>query len=129
MNDTWKNLNGGVYLILSYESCGTSDSHGKLSSAFRRLKYLQQRYLCKACWISSLNLKLVLTSPLLRYPCLTVFALRYPRLTVFAMEHGSDISSLQRQTVRAVIKEYLSFPILMSDKDFTHVRHITLKSL
>uniref|UniRef100_A0A0E0I719 Uncharacterized protein n=1 Tax=Oryza nivara TaxID=4536 RepID=A0A0E0I719_ORYNI len=88
MNDTWKNLNGGVYLILSYESCGTSDSHGKLSSAFRRLKYLQQRY---------------------------------PRLTVFAMEHGSDISSLQSQTVRAVIKEYLSFPILMSDKDFTHM--------
>uniref|UniRef100_A0A0E0QE21 NHL repeat-containing protein 2 n=1 Tax=Oryza rufipogon TaxID=4529 RepID=A0A0E0QE21_ORYRU len=87
MNDTWKTLNQGVYLILLYESCGTSDSHGKLSSAFQRLKYLQQRY---------------------------------PRLTVFAMEYGSDISSLQSQTVHTVMKEYFTFPILMSDKDFTH---------
>uniref|UniRef100_A0A0E0EHL0 Thioredoxin-like fold domain-containing protein n=1 Tax=Oryza meridionalis TaxID=40149 RepID=A0A0E0EHL0_9ORYZ len=88
MNDTWKTLNQGVYLILLYESCGTSDSHGKLSSAFQRLKYLQQRY---------------------------------PRLTVFAMEYGSDISSLQSQTVHTVMKEYFTFPILMSDKDFTHI--------
>uniref|UniRef100_A0A0E0LQZ1 NHL repeat-containing protein 2 n=1 Tax=Oryza punctata TaxID=4537 RepID=A0A0E0LQZ1_ORYPU len=88
MNDTWKTLNQGVYLILLYESRGTSDSHVKLSSAFQRLKYLQQRY---------------------------------PRLTVFAMEYGSDISSLQSQTVRTVMKEYFSFPILMSDKDFTHM--------
>uniref|UniRef100_A0A0E0AQI8 Uncharacterized protein n=1 Tax=Oryza glumipatula TaxID=40148 RepID=A0A0E0AQI8_9ORYZ len=88
MNDTWKTLNQAVSLILLYESCGTSDSHGKLSSAFQRLKYLQQRY---------------------------------PRLTVFAMEYGSDISSLQSQTVHTVMKEYFTFPILMSDKDFTHI--------
>ncbi|XP_006659803.3 uncharacterized protein LOC102707513 isoform X2 [Oryza brachyantha] len=89
MNDTWKTLNQGSYLVLLYESCGTLDCQGKLSSAFRRLKYLQQRY---------------------------------PHLTVFAMEHGSGISSLaQSQAILTVMKEYISFPILMSDKDFTNM--------
>uniref|UniRef100_A0A0D9X448 Uncharacterized protein n=1 Tax=Leersia perrieri TaxID=77586 RepID=A0A0D9X448_9ORYZ len=89
MNDTWKTLNQGSYLILLYESCGTSDNHGELMSAFRRLKYLQQRY---------------------------------PRLAVFAMEYGVDITSLaQSQAVHTVMKEYISFPILMSDKDFSNM--------
>ncbi|KAG8086732.1 hypothetical protein GUJ93_ZPchr0010g8051 [Zizania palustris] len=90
MNDTWKTLNQvGIYLILLYQSCGTLYSHGKLSSAFQRLKYLQQRY---------------------------------PHLTVFAMEYGSGINSLaQSQAVRMIMKEYISFPILMSDKDFTNM--------
>ncbi|KAF0914133.1 hypothetical protein E2562_026523 [Oryza meyeriana var. granulata] len=38
------------------------------------------------------------------------------------MEYGSGISSLARSpAVRAVMKEYISFPILMSDKDFTNM--------
>lgn len=75
-------------------------------------------YVRHAGFLAWQNLELVLTPPLLRYP----------RLTVFAMEYGSDISSLQSQTVHTVMKEYFTFPILMSDKDFTHVRHITSKS-
>ncbi|WVZ95198.1 hypothetical protein U9M48_040992 [Paspalum notatum var. saurae] len=48
---------------------------------------------------------------------------RYPRLNVFAVQHGSDISSLaaQSQAVRTIVKEYITFPILMSDKDFSNM--------
>nr|AAL73532.1 hypothetical protein S250_18C08.21 [Sorghum bicolor] len=49
---------------------------------------------------------------------------RYPRLNVFALQHGGDISSLasQSQAFRTIAKEYITFPILMSDKDFSNVR-------
>ncbi|KAM0919369.1 hypothetical protein ACQ4PT_008278 [Festuca glaucescens] len=48
---------------------------------------------------------------------------RYPHLNVFAMQYGSDISSLaaQSQAVRTIMKEYITFPILLSDKDFTNM--------
>ncbi|XP_062196351.1 uncharacterized protein LOC133899377 [Phragmites australis] len=48
---------------------------------------------------------------------------RYPRLNVFAVQHGSDISSLaaQSQAVRTVMNEYITFPILMSDKDISNI--------
>lgn len=45
MNGTWRNLNQeGIYLVLLYQSCGTSNSNSKHPAAFQRLKYLQQRY-------------------------------------------------------------------------------------
>ncbi|CAM0910905.1 unnamed protein product [Alopecurus aequalis] len=48
---------------------------------------------------------------------------RYPHLNVFAMQYGSDISSLaaQSQAVRTIMKEYVTFPIMLSDKDFTNM--------
>ncbi|KAM0876182.1 hypothetical protein ACQ4PT_036287 [Festuca glaucescens] len=48
---------------------------------------------------------------------------RYSHLNVFAMQYGSDISSLaaQSQAVRTIMKEYITFPILLSDKDFTNM--------
>jgi hypothetical protein len=44
------------------------------------------------------------------------------------MQYGSDISSLaaQSQAVRTIMKEYITFPILLSDKDFTNVRQLPL---
>jgi hypothetical protein len=49
---------------------------------------------------------------------------RYPRLNVFAVQHGSNIASLaaQSQAVRTIVTEYIAFPILMLDKDFSNVR-------
>ncbi|OEL18075.1 hypothetical protein BAE44_0020906 [Dichanthelium oligosanthes] len=48
---------------------------------------------------------------------------RFPRLNVFAVQHGIDTSSLaaQSQAVHTIVKEYISFPILMSDKDFSNM--------
>ncbi|CAD6266537.1 unnamed protein product [Miscanthus lutarioriparius] len=48
---------------------------------------------------------------------------RYPRLNVLALQHGGDISSLasQSQAFRTIAKEYITFPILMSDKDFSNM--------
>ncbi|KAF8669869.1 hypothetical protein HU200_051045 [Digitaria exilis] len=46
---------------------------------------------------------------------------RYPRLNVFAVQHGSDITSAQIQAVRAIVTEYIAFPVLMLDKDFSNV--------
>lgn len=48
---------------------------------------------------------------------------RYPHLNVFAMQYGSDISSFaaQSQALRTIMKEYITFPILLSDKDFTNM--------
>ncbi|KAL6659494.1 hypothetical protein ACP70R_003534 [Stipagrostis hirtigluma subsp. patula] len=48
---------------------------------------------------------------------------RYPRLNVLAVYHGSDISFLaaQSQVLRTVMKQYITFPILMSDKDFSNM--------
>ncbi|TKW09129.1 hypothetical protein SEVIR_6G073100v4 [Setaria viridis] len=48
---------------------------------------------------------------------------RYPRLNVFAVQHGSDITSLaaQSQAVHTIATEYIAFPILMIDKDFSNM--------
>ncbi|PNT66591.1 hypothetical protein BRADI_3g14412v3 [Brachypodium distachyon] len=48
---------------------------------------------------------------------------RYPHLNVFALQFGSAASSLaaQSQAVRTIMKEYITFPILLSDKDFTNM--------
>ncbi|KAF8712812.1 hypothetical protein HU200_028584 [Digitaria exilis] len=46
---------------------------------------------------------------------------RYPRLNVFAVQHGSDITSAQSQAVRTIVTEYIAFPVLMLDKDFSNM--------
>ncbi|KAL6857238.1 hypothetical protein ACP4OV_018620 [Aristida adscensionis] len=48
---------------------------------------------------------------------------RYPRLNVFALHHGSDISfsAAQSQALRKVMEDYITFPILMSDRDFSNM--------
>ncbi|KAM3191005.1 hypothetical protein ACQJBY_068769 [Aegilops geniculata] len=90
-NGIWKTFNQeGIYLVLLYQSHETLDGDSKHSSAFRKLKYLHQRY---------------------------------PHLNVFAMQYGSGISSLatQSQAVHTIMEEYITFPILLSDKDFTNM--------
>uniref|UniRef100_A0A8R7R3P5 NHL repeat-containing protein 2 n=1 Tax=Triticum urartu TaxID=4572 RepID=A0A8R7R3P5_TRIUA len=91
VNGIWKTFNQeGMYLVLLYQSHETLDGDCKHSAAFRKLKYLHQRY---------------------------------PHLNVFAMQYGSGISSLatQSQAVRTIMEEYITFPILLSDKDFTNM--------
>uniref|UniRef100_A0A453RZW9 NHL repeat-containing protein 2 n=1 Tax=Aegilops tauschii subsp. strangulata TaxID=200361 RepID=A0A453RZW9_AEGTS len=91
VNGIWKTFNQeGIYLVLLYQSHETLDGDSKHSAAFRKLKYLHQRY---------------------------------PHLNVFAMQYGSGISSLatQSQAVRTIMEEYITFPILLSDKDFTNM--------
>ncbi|CAO2186840.1 unnamed protein product [Urochloa humidicola] len=46
---------------------------------------------------------------------------RYPRLNVFAVQHGSDGTSAESQAVRTIVTEYIAFPILMLDKDFSNM--------
>ncbi|CAO2176582.1 unnamed protein product [Urochloa humidicola] len=46
---------------------------------------------------------------------------RYPRLNVFAVQHGNDITSAESQAVRTLVTEYIAFPILMLDKDFSNM--------
>lgn len=97
VNGIWKTFNQeGIYLVLLYQSHETLGGDCKHSAAFRKLKYLHQRY---------------------------------PHLNVFAMQYGSGISSLatQSQAVRTIMEEYITFPILLSDKDFTNVRQISLQ--
>ncbi|VAI76088.1 unnamed protein product [Triticum turgidum subsp. durum] len=91
VNGIWKTFNQeGMYLVLLYQSHETLDGDCKHSAAFRKLKYLHQRY---------------------------------PHLNVFAMQYGSGISSLatQSQAVRTIMEEYITFPILLSSKDFTNM--------
>lgn len=115
VNGTWRNLNEeGIYLVLLYQSCGTLNSNDKYPIAFGRLKHLQQRYNSQGVhyiWLQS-------------WTFLISAHFRYPRLNVFALQHGGDISSLasQCQAFRTIAKEYITFPILMSDKDFSNVR-------
>ncbi|CAL4996461.1 unnamed protein product [Urochloa decumbens] len=46
---------------------------------------------------------------------------RYPRLNVFAVQHGSDITSAESQAVHTIVTEYIAFPILILDKDFSNM--------
>ncbi|CAL5009896.1 unnamed protein product [Urochloa decumbens] len=46
---------------------------------------------------------------------------RYPRLNVFAVQHGSDITSGESQAVHTIVTEYIAFPILILDKDFSNM--------
>ncbi|CAO2210219.1 unnamed protein product [Urochloa humidicola] len=46
---------------------------------------------------------------------------RYPRLNAFALQHGSDITSAESQAVCTIATEYIAFPILMLDKDFSNM--------
>ncbi|TVU43467.1 hypothetical protein EJB05_09942 [Eragrostis curvula] len=48
---------------------------------------------------------------------------RYPRLNALAVQHGSDTSPLDAeiQAVHTVMNEFITFPILKTDKDFSNM--------
>ncbi|KAK3120961.1 hypothetical protein QOZ80_8BG0644020 [Eleusine coracana subsp. coracana] len=48
---------------------------------------------------------------------------RYPHLNVFAMQYGRDTSSLaaEIEAVHTLMEEYITFPILRTDKDFSNM--------
>ncbi|KAF5202071.1 Nhl domain-containing protein [Thalictrum thalictroides] len=49
---------------------------------------------------------------------------RYPQLCVFGFQCDSSISSVSSQThiVQTIMKEYLTFPILLSNKNFSEIK-------